>query len=445
MKYPKAGDLQRQLGVEVAGNPSAQRNPWEVRSDSGLEGVFAEEDEARFYAEEIRGSGAHGVIVESRKRLHPRLQQQNPAGRSPGWEHASRTITSMAQNIESIGVDGCNSLLKYVAVLVDGVSYGWLLRCEPNGRDVTVELTDGTVEKFDAQQVWPMAGRVPESPTLLALRAKWKVEDEEEARGRGNPSSRLFSGVYPTGIVYADKARERDGDYLRVAFLPFSTLQLEWSPGQHPAELRAEIERDAAEVIARRGEQYPVSSSGQTVTLGNPGLRAPSWRQVAGISGDWNVEQQDQYGNWKVTDYDVSREYAEKTVAWVEGKGGTARASRQKQNPPRVTRERYGDDSEIVIEHNRYGYTGWLESKRGGGRLPISFGATRPTNAREAVELAKKFLAGVYGKSNPAGLTAKGERMYEHIKAGYGDDPRAAEIASRTVLAKAKSTRGLKK
>jgi hypothetical protein len=46
---------------------------------------------------------------------------------------------------------------------------------------------------------------------------------------------------------------------------------------------------------------------------------------------------------------------------------------------------------------------------------------------------------------NPAGLTKKGERMYEHIKAGYGRDHRAAEIASRTVLARAKTTRGLKK
>jgi hypothetical protein len=37
---------------------------------------------------------------------------------------------------------------------------------------------------------------------------------------------------------------------------------------------------------------------------------------------------------------------------------------------------------------------------------------------------------------NPAGLTAKGERMYEHIKAGYGRDPRAKEIAARTVYAR---------
>jgi len=40
---------------------------------------------------------------------------------------------------------------------------------------------------------------------------------------------------------------------------------------------------------------------------------------------------------------------------------------------------------------------------------------------------------------NPAGLTAKGERMYEDIKRSYQarHDPRAKEIASRTVLARA--------
>jgi hypothetical protein len=47
-------------------NP-ARQNPWEVRSESGLEGVFADEDDARFYADELRGIGAR-VTVERRKR-----------------------------------------------------------------------------------------------------------------------------------------------------------------------------------------------------------------------------------------------------------------------------------------------------------------------------------------------------------------------------------------
>jgi hypothetical protein len=47
--------------------------------------------------------------------------------------------------------------------------------------------------------------------------------------------------------------------------------------------------------------------------------------------------------------------------------------------------------------------------------------------------------------ANPAGLTPKGERMYQHIKAGYKGDPRAAEIASRTVIARSRDVPGLRR
>ena len=79
---------------------------------------------------------------------------------------------------------------------------------------------------------------------------------------------RLFIGTFPTGIGYADKQRERDGDYMRVAFLPFSTLELEWAPGTHPPDLRKSIEQHAARIAERRGQEFQVSTSGQTVTLG---------------------------------------------------------------------------------------------------------------------------------------------------------------------------------
>jgi len=304
---------------------SLKQNPWEVHSESGLEGVFADEDDARFYAEEIRGGGARQIRVERRVRQAPRR----------------------------------------------------------------------------------------------------------------NPGSRLFSGVYPTGIVYADKARERDGDYLRVAFLPFSTLQLEWAPGSHPAELRAEIERDAAQVIAQRGEQYPVSASGQTVKLGkeNPalgdkyvlGTYGPGSRVQLGewTFPSWQPSGFMQPGDWVTVVYNhadtngVVGVKPDRTGGVLERDGrhplvevDPVRSVRQhaKRNPiemhenpgARVLREKYGDSSTIVVEHNRYGITGWLESGRGGGRMPISFGATKPDTLRQAMELAKKFLAGVYGKSNPA-------------------------------------------
>ena len=78
---------------------------------------------------------------------------------------------------------------------------------------------------------------------------------------------RLFIGVYPTGLVYADRAVEVHGDYKRLAFLPYRELVLKVEP-DCPAELRAMIEADAATVIARRGERFDTSACGQHVTLG---------------------------------------------------------------------------------------------------------------------------------------------------------------------------------
>ena len=81
------------------------------------------------------------------------------------------------------------------------------------------------------------------------------------------PAERLFAGCYPTGIVYADRARERHGDYVRLGFLSFSTLKLEIE-SDCPSELREIIVKDAAGIQARKGEQYQVSTAGQTVMLG---------------------------------------------------------------------------------------------------------------------------------------------------------------------------------
>ena len=78
---------------------------------------------------------------------------------------------------------------------------------------------------------------------------------------------RLFIGVYPEWIVYADRATEVHGDYRRLAFLPYRELALDVKP-DCPAELRAMIEAHAATVIARRGERFDTSTCGQYVTLG---------------------------------------------------------------------------------------------------------------------------------------------------------------------------------
>ena len=80
-------------------------------------------------------------------------------------------------------------------------------------------------------------------------------------------SDRLFCGVYPGGITYADRGRDVDGDYARLGFLPFGSLVLEFAP-DCPADMRARIIEAAAPIIARRGEDYPISACGQCVRLG---------------------------------------------------------------------------------------------------------------------------------------------------------------------------------
>lgn len=81
-------------------------------------------------------------------------------------------------------------------------------------------------------------------------------------------AARLFIGIFPAGIVYADRAVEQAGDYKRLALLPFRTLSLDWEAKRIAPELRAAIEADAAKIQARRGELFQVSGSGQTVRLG---------------------------------------------------------------------------------------------------------------------------------------------------------------------------------
>ncbi len=78
---------------------------------------------------------------------------------------------------------------------------------------------------------------------------------------------RLFSGVYPTGTVYADRTVEKDGDYKRLAFFSFSNHNLEIED-DCPEELKDRIIRDAASIQIRRGEQFPISTAGQYIELG---------------------------------------------------------------------------------------------------------------------------------------------------------------------------------
>jgi len=83
----------------------------------------------------------------------------------------------------------------------------------------------------------------------------------------GMSMERIFSGIYPCGIVFADRTVQQAGDYQRLAFLPYKSLELEIER-DCPPDLAEEIRLDAAPIQARRGGEFQISASGQTVVLG---------------------------------------------------------------------------------------------------------------------------------------------------------------------------------
>ena len=97
----------------------------------------------------------------------------------------------------------------------------------------------------------------------------------------------LFTCVMPGGIAYSDRRRTVNGDYKRIAFLAFQTLELRVAAPR--SDLLDEIRADAATYQKRRGELTEVSACGQTTILGW-GLGAPESLdagEVAGIVEDW--------------------------------------------------------------------------------------------------------------------------------------------------------------
>ena len=125
---------------------------------------------------------------------------------------------------------------------------------------LTLEQVSALNEKVDV-------GFTADVPVVQFTDVDW-VHWTEAVRRKVQLLDRLFSGVYPCGIVYADRYREKGGDYARLAFLAYDTLQLRVEE-DCPVELRALIETDAAAIQAKRGQLYQVSTSGQTVMLGS--------------------------------------------------------------------------------------------------------------------------------------------------------------------------------
>ena len=74
-------------------------------------------------------------------------------------------------------------------------------------------------------------------------------------------------GLFPCGIVYADRSVEVAGDYKRLAFLSYSSLTLAVER-DCPNSLKTTIEHDAAAIYqARRGDSLQIAGNA-TITLG---------------------------------------------------------------------------------------------------------------------------------------------------------------------------------
>lgn len=95
--------------------------------------------------------------------------------------------------------------------------------------------------------------------------------------------NRLFIGIYPTGIVYADRRIEVRGDYKKLAYLSFD-LRTRTIEKDCPAQLETLIRADMEAVIAMRGEKFEVSECGQYVILGGPDDIAAWERRHGSIS-----------------------------------------------------------------------------------------------------------------------------------------------------------------
>jgi len=85
-------------------------------------------------------------------------------------------------------------------------------------------------------------------------------------------AERLFIGVYPCALAYSDRGRERSGDYVRIATLPYHSLELEWEKGEPhktvPASVITRIEADAKQMTAHRGQPFRIANN-LTITLGH--------------------------------------------------------------------------------------------------------------------------------------------------------------------------------
>lgn len=81
-------------------------------------------------------------------------------------------------------------------------------------------------------------------------------------------SDRLFCGVYPGGLVWADRGREKAGDYAKLAFMPYDTLEAKFE-ADFPKAFIPLIQEEVKRMQERRGQEFRTSATGQAVILGS--------------------------------------------------------------------------------------------------------------------------------------------------------------------------------
>ncbi|MFL6284500.1 MAG: hypothetical protein ACJ74Q_15250 [Pyrinomonadaceae bacterium] len=77
----------------------------------------------------------------------------------------------------------------------------------------------------------------------------------------------IFIGIHAAGVVYADRQQEVAGDYKRLAFLCYETLELKVED-DCPEHLARDIVESAAGFQMRRGLPFEISGCGASVILG---------------------------------------------------------------------------------------------------------------------------------------------------------------------------------
>jgi hypothetical protein len=378
MKYPMAGDLQSELGVQV--NPT--ENPWEVRSDTGLEGVFAERDDAEFYADEIKGGGARRVTVSHRVRLSPPRPPgappmfHAPQGRPPGVpnpssfsEKGERMYEHIKQQYEAKGDPRAKEIAARTVYASSSAGVPGLI-----GRRNPSQFTAKGQRVFKRLQEKLIAeGSDPVDAAMNAELAMAQLAEQGEGdlmTAEGSREAREFFGEGPE--TNPSHRQFREG--VRVIFAPTPASMMLYS--DPPA----------------------IGATGVVTSVPLGGGRRASF--LAGPGGGLVYVDWDLYPVQGVSPNDLEiNQILERAKRAASGRTDTTRLSKRRGNPDTIVRERWTDGTTIVIERGAHGYTGWLESKDG-RRLPISFGR-EPSNAQDALALAEKFLRGVHGKNNP--------------------------------------------